>query len=240
MDYIDRYFELKINGAEVRCPYFINLGGYLKDAVHAGKGSPEEIEALVNSMTKESDPVKLRRLMNENGIGVECSGFIYNVYDYWLRKEEKGTLADYLPAVNILNPRKYLSRRFKPKNSMGADEFTRPPFSDAINIRNVEPGDLIRTRNGRHVLLIVEVEYENDVPRRLFYAQSNRYTDDAKKDEKNGVRKGVIELDETLDLGKARWIDTIDSYFDDYTFKGFRELMNRNGIFRPKLPILGV
>lgn len=237
-NFIDKYFHLDIVGKKVICPYFINKkGGFLNKPVFAGKGDPLEIEVAAANLFKhidlmDKDEEFIRSQMVENYLGVDCSGLVYQIYNKWLRDiENKGELKNYLSKTHSLNPRKLVSRLIKPQSSVSADMFTSGPISKKVDVKDIRPGDLIRTRGGKHVLFITEVEYENDIPKKIIFVNSATYY------KRSGVRYGEIILDESLDLLKSEWRDNDPNEDINYAYKGFRELTMNNGTFRPNLPI---
>src|SRR5688500_18736663 len=88
-DFINRYFELHVLDQKIVCPYYINKGGFLKKPVFSGKGSPDDIEEAANQLLKNHDflrdkPEMIRKEMEVNGLGIDCSGLVYQVYNKWL------------------------------------------------------------------------------------------------------------------------------------------------------------
>src|SRR5688572_2012122 len=91
---IGKYFILQLGGKKVPCPYYINtkvVAGNLR--VMSGKGTAEEIEletkiwAKVKGFDLETATVEdVRRFMTNMHIGVDCSGFVVNVLDIFMRK----------------------------------------------------------------------------------------------------------------------------------------------------------
>ena len=89
---IDRYFELRIGTQLVPCPYYINSkisSGNLR--VMSGKGEADEIELEVRIWAKlkgldleQADVSQIRKFMQKLHIGIDCSGFIANVFDNYL------------------------------------------------------------------------------------------------------------------------------------------------------------
>lgn len=235
-EYIDRYEHLKIAGQDIVVPYYINLRGFLTDPVHGGKGTPEEIEAAANKLTagmKNLGVEDIRTIMMENSIGLDCSGLIYHVLNHWLNQLGKGDLKDYLPRHSVWGIRKFLSRSLKPQSSVSADMLTSQPISKQVSVSEVHPGDLIRSRGGKHILLVTEVVYDNNVPTKIKFVNSTTYY------KRNGLRYGEITLDDKFDLGSAHWNDNDISEPVNYAYKGYRELINNNGLFRPNLPLSG-
>jgi hypothetical protein len=235
--FINKYFELSIAGKRIVCPYFINTGGFLKEPVFAGKGDPGAIEEKATgifshiSMVDKTEDL-IRTEMVENGLGLDCSGLVYQVLDFWLKDSGKGELKDYLPKFHSINPRKILSRIAKPQASVSADMFTSTPLSKKVDVREVLPGDLIRTRGGKHILFVTEVEYENDsTPKVITFVNS------AREYKRHGVRYSKIYLDKSLNFSAAKWEDDDPDEPVNIAYKGWRDLTTNNGIFRPELPL---
>lgn len=85
-------YKFNINGVEFWCPYFVNtpqvndeVKQHSLNAPFLGKGSAEELKnALLESLKQTGDelssPESYRQYMHDHLIGVECSGFAYNVF----------------------------------------------------------------------------------------------------------------------------------------------------------------
>jgi hypothetical protein len=236
--FIDRYFALDVAGKKVICPYFMNIGGIFKDSVMAGKGDPLEIEAKAAdifshiSLVDKSEEF-IRTEMLDHGLGVDCSGLVYQILNKWLRDvANKGEFKDYLPKQKTFNPRKMVSRLLKPQSSVNADMLTSEPISTKVEIKDIQPGDMIRTRGGKHILFITEVEYNADkTPKTLTFVNSTTYYI------RNGMRYGKIHLNHELNLSTSTWDDNDPGEATNFAYKGYRELMDNNGVFRPNLPI---
>ncbi|MDD3648048.1 MAG: hypothetical protein PHS44_06150, partial [Candidatus Dojkabacteria bacterium] len=175
-DFVREYFNLKLNGKNVRCPYYINIKKYrqrMNLRVLIGKGSPEEIvqESLIfeklrgidfSNMTVDS----IRDFLVKRRIGVDCSGFVVQILDYWLRSQKKGHLWNYLafPKQNIYRK---IARLLRPVENIAAVYLTGDLNSEQVKDFNlITPGDLIRTKIAKrasdlldqfHVMLISEV-----------------------------------------------------------------------------------
>lgn len=116
-------------------PYRINKP-YLNSSNNAlvGKGSIEEI---IETTTKIAEKQKIdiskfsdKELYNfrkKNKIGIDCSGLVCNL-------------------IGVKNKRK-----------INADMLTSSPLSQKIEIEKIKVGDLIRRKNGKHVLLVTKV-----------------------------------------------------------------------------------
>lgn len=231
--FIDKYFNLRIKGFIVSTPYYINKFGLAKHPVAAGKGDPYEIEEIANEKLKSvnvSSEVEIYNLLSKHNIGIDCSGLVFNIYKYWLSLFNYD-IKNYLSKVHILNIRKYFSRKFKPQSSINANELTSLPFSNKLErIVDVLPGDLIRTRGGKHVLFITRV-VKNE-----FLVKEIEFVHSAAEYQRNGIRKGLIILDQNQSLNLAEWID-MPQEEKNFARLGYKEKINNNGIFRPNIPI---
>ena len=88
--YADEY-RFNIDGIEFWCPYFVNTPQVHDDKKNQslegpflGKGSASQLKgALIESLNstgeKPNSPEEYRHYMHDHLIGVECSGFIFNV-----------------------------------------------------------------------------------------------------------------------------------------------------------------
>ena len=232
--FIDKYFNLSIAGKVVVCPYFINPSStFFRQPVMAGKGSPSELETYANEIVTDSSLTsdEIRKKLLEHGIGIDCSGFVYQVLDFWLTSFGKGELKDYLPKESTLRVRKFLSRKLKPVSSVSADMLTSAPLATQIALKDIKPGDLIRTRGGKHVLLVTKVAFtsENEPQTLTFVNSPSEYA-------RNGVRYGEIRI-KNMDLGQSVWDDHDPGEKINYAYKGYRELMSKNGVWRLNLPL---
>lgn len=231
LNYIDRYFSLNISGQKVVCPYFINEYIFFGNPVNVGKGTPEEIENEASQILSADNSSDIRKQMIENGLGIDCSGFIYNVFDFATKTYLQKNLSDFLPKLGFFDLRKKVARKVKPQNTISSNEFTSAPFAtmleDAFTVR---PGDLIRTKNGKHVLLVYRVETGDNLIK-IYFVHSTRFY------ENNGMHRGFIELNKGQALEQGKWSDESESISPDPTYTGYREIMNKNGIFRTILPV---
>lgn len=101
-------YKFDINGVEFWCPYFVNTPQVTDEVKQAslqapflGKGSAKELKrALVESLAQSgeapSTPEAYRQYMHDHLIGVECSGFAYNIVSAILEDLGKGSLDKYI------------------------------------------------------------------------------------------------------------------------------------------------
>ena len=163
--------KLKIN-KYIGIPYWKNIlknGEIIKEGFMGGKGNAKDI-ALKTVELANCKNLKLLNLsekeiynfQKKNKIGIDCSGLVCQLLIFY------GNLI----GKNIsLNPRK-----------TSADMLTSTPLSkQIIDISDIQTGDLVRQKNGHHVLFIIEKN--NDV---ITYVDSSR--------ENRGVHYGQANI----------------------------------------------
>ena len=149
-------------------PYFSNVGKYKNNGenVLVGKGSAKEI-ALKTVEFANNQKVKLLHLTPEqiynfqkkNHLGIDCSGLVCHLLNYYFD-------------LNI-NVRK-----------TSANMLTSPPLSIKVDVEEIITGDLIRQKNGKHVLFVIE-----KVDNRIYFVDSSLRG--------RGVRFGEIKTNST-------------------------------------------
>lgn len=134
----DRYLNL---------PYMINIirdGKVIKERFLGGKGNWKEIQKetkrlakLENLNLEKLSPQKLYNFQKKHKIGIDCSGLATQLLIFY------GQL---LGKKITLEPRK-----------TSADMLTSQPLSQKITDYDlIQPGDMIRQKNGHHVLFILD------------------------------------------------------------------------------------
>lgn len=136
----------------VDLPYMINIirdGHVVKERFLGAKGHWKEIEKETQKLAKKNniDLKKLnhQRLYNfqkKHKIGIDCSGLVTQLLIFYGKILGK--------KIN-LSPRK-----------TSADMLTSEPLSFKIeDINDIQTGDLVRQKNGHHVLFIIEKNGKN-------------------------------------------------------------------------------
>jgi hypothetical protein len=158
--------ELKVEISKyIGIPYFINLPP-VKDQsenVLVGKGTAKEI-ALKTVEYANKENIKLinftsRQIYNfqkKHHLGIDCSGLAVNLLNFYF-----GT---------SLNARR-----------TSANILTSPPLSIPVSISAIQTGDLIRQKDGHHLLFITE-----KINHTIFYVDSSRHG--------RGVHYGEIDI----------------------------------------------
>lgn len=147
-------------------PYSKNIlkdGKIIKEQFLGGKGNCLQIatETIRLAQKQKIDLTKLNNqefynFQKKNHIGIDCSGLACQLLNFYFSSE--------------LNPRK-----------TSANMLTSAPISKKIKPNEIKTGDLIRQKNGRHVLFIIEKEGD-----KILYVDSSR--------EGRGVKYGVANL----------------------------------------------
>jgi hypothetical protein len=240
-EFINLYFNLPLNGKKVTCPYYINIKiirARMALRVLIGKGSPEEIiqECLIYEKLRGVDFRKMsiseiRDFMVKRHIGIDCSGFIVHILDYWLKSIQKKHLWKHLkfPKQNLYMN---ISRLFRPIENISAYMLINKSNSSQIkNLNNIRTGDLIRLKGlkrGYHVMLISEIDKSGGKVKSFKYIHATRwYTNE------HGVREGRVIITNTdLPLYKQKWTDILDG--KNWTFEEILKDKNFSQIRRLK------
>ena len=235
---INKYKKLKLGGKDVSCPYFINTRKAKDLRAMVGKGTPEEIEFEAKIWEKlkgvnfnQMNEGEIRQFLIDRGIGVDCSGFIMHVLNEWfLLKTNKSIWGKLkIPDKNLIAKISYF---FKPIQKLGAEIITNNENTSKVNLNEVIPLDLIRSKgqkqNAHHVLLITKVKKDQDKKtKEIHYINSNE-----KYDKQNGIREGKIIInnpDKNLEL--QNWIDNDDNGAN-HVLDGYLKNIKDNGIRR--------
>lgn len=163
--------EQEINNY-LNLPYMINIlrdGKVVKERVLGGKGNWKDIKKETQKIAKKEKvnlqkltPKQLYNFQKKHKIGIDCSGLASQLLIYY------GKL---LGRKITLNPRK-----------TSADMLTSTPLSQKVeNFQDIQPGDLVRQKNGHHVLFIVEKDGN-----KISYVDSSFYG--------RGVKYGQADL----------------------------------------------
>jgi len=125
----------------VGLPYSKNVlreGKIIKEKFLGGKGNYRQIatETIKLAQKQKIDLVKLSNqefynFQKKNHIGIDCSGLVCQLLNFYFQAN--------------LNPRK-----------TSADMLTSAPLSQEIKPNEIKTGDLVRQKNGHHVLFIIE------------------------------------------------------------------------------------
>jgi len=147
-------------------PYSKNIlkdGKIIKEQFLGGKGNCRQIatETIRLAQKQKIDLIKLNNqefynFQKKNHIGIDCSGLACQLLNFYFDSD--------------INPRK-----------TSANMLTSTPISKEIKPSEIQTGDLVRQKNGHHVLFIIEKDDD-----KIFYVDSSR--------EGRGVKYGKVDL----------------------------------------------
>lgn len=173
-------------------PYFNNRRTNLRNAlpVNIGKGSPKEIHDELDFIIKrdhlDKNNIDVKKVLVENNIGIDCSGFIYHV----LQK----TNYSFPYAKNFF---KKLIAKLRPSANINVKTIAHDANSKVINLKDVEPGDIITMTSEdatfrNHIMVIEQIEYQNSIPATLHYVHTIAIPEDGEYN--HGIHRGNIEI----------------------------------------------
>ncbi len=245
---INDYMFLKVNGKTISTPYFINPRSRKDLRAMVGKGSPEEIimeskiwEKIKGVNFDSMSQKEIKDFLINRGMGIDCSGFVIHVLDS-VSLEKNGK-----HIWNYLKPRIYrkiignIMYKLRPVENLGAEIITNEINSKPVDINDVMPGDVIRSKakktNGHHIMLITEVGRDDvvapgHVANQVVYIKYTHATPNYGDD--MGVKTGEIRIkDINKPLWDQEWTEK-DSHGVNHTYEGFMINVDDNGLRRLK------
>ncbi len=218
----NEYINFRIGFKKINVPYAISsyaikkygIGSNIQAATtgkfenYSGKGTPNQIrKALINAAKKENFNLDkatskdIYKFMESHGIGIDCSGFVYNILNTYLIKKENKSLDNIiLRYKGVLG---YFERFLLVKNRVrrsSANTLTNDLNTIKINkVKDIELADIIRLTHsdwkGKHIAIIVDVNKKY-----ITYAMSSEYT------KIKGAHFGRIKIiDPDKSLEKQQW-----------------------------------
>lgn len=181
-----QYTHLPLGGKEIVCPYWMNKIKQKVFGPSGGKGNPQQITEITIREAQSAcfDLVKASEeeviaFMRTRKIGVDCSGFIFWMLDA-LDKEKGGNgIVDDIPEANGSFVASKASVRL----------LTNSQTASRVNLENVCVGDIIRHRGGKHAMIVVSLERDDEGGLwKIIYAHSSDRT------EIGGVHLGIINI----------------------------------------------
>ncbi|QQG43255.1 MAG: C40 family peptidase [Candidatus Daviesbacteria bacterium] len=159
-------FILPLGGKQVFTPYRINIP-FQPDRRKYGKSSPEklikntlEIAREQNFDLNQASVEEIRKFMEQNQLGIDCSGFVYYLLDYLLKKIGQGGMEE---------------AGFPPASKTNVAILTSEEFSNPVeDFSQIQPGDLIKLNSKEeipHVVIILDSQNEE-----ITYAHSSSLT----------------------------------------------------------------
>lgn len=220
---IDEYMHIKVGDAVTSVPYFNNKTTNKRAGLrtYIGKGSPKDIfdemesiivkEHLSNSSLADES---LKKILVDNNIGIDCSGFAYYVLGAESIENKKGQLDKHLKFIRCKGLIGKIKCSLRPVENCDVATFRDDRNSRVINLENIAPGDFIAMTNSDdpsdnerdHIIVIYQVEYQNFKPFRIHYVHAAAYPEDGLYG--TGVRQGEIEIfDTNSPIVTGRWTE---------------------------------
>lgn len=229
---IEQYSNFSIGKATCSIPYFNNrtIGTRGALRVEVGKGSPSDIFEELNHLSLKNkinlnslSSDRLKKLLVDNNIGIDCSGFVYYILNEESLSRKKGSLVSHINFVNAGGLWTLFRARFMPEKNIDVFTLASNKNSRIIDVKDVEPGDIITMIGGadeerrNHVLIINQIEYQNFIPITIHYTHSFAWPTDGEYG--HGIHSGKIEiLNIENSLIEQRWVENSKESEENYTY----------------------
>lgn len=153
------FFNFKVVGKKVIIPYWMNKFEKEINGPYGGKGTPTEILEATLKAAKEQNMnldkmsrVAINLFMKKNRIGLDCSGFAYQVLDFLDHDRGGDGLENTIVSVNGQGIRK-----------VNADALTNNTNSTPLDdFSEIQEGDTIRLNGGKHIAFVVSAK-DNEI-----------------------------------------------------------------------------
>jgi len=224
---IDQYINFKIGNAICSIPYFNNKTIKARGAlgVYVGKGSPKEISEETESLLIKNHSVKssltnqtLKKLLVDNNIGIDCSGFAYYILNSESEERKSGSLEKNLSLVQVSGFFRKILASLHPVKNIGVLTFADDKNSCVIPITDISPGDIITMlgkydsdlsyadNDRNHILIIHKVDYQDSIPYKIYYSHAVSYPEHGLYG--SGIKQGTIEITNTeKPITEQVWIE---------------------------------
>ena len=245
---IDSFLHFKIGSAVCPVPYFNNKTERNRAAlrVKIGKGSPSELrdEATSIALKNHIDPnllsdEGLKKLLRDNNLGTDCSGFAYYVLNAETEEQTGKNLGKSLSFASCTGFLQKIRCLLRPAENCDVLTLAHDNNSRSVPLNIIKPGDMIvmkgtaklslenikppeKNANGNagdrdHILLVHLVEYENAIPTVIHYSHSIAYPEDGLYG--TGVRQGKIVIENlNKNLLEQKWIENSREGFSNPLF----------------------
>ncbi len=237
---IDQYLHFKVGaglsaGRQAVCsvPYFNNKTVRARASLRAeiGKGSPKDIydeaQAMLIKQHVSIDTLadeSLKKMLADNNIGIDCSGFAYYVLNAESAEAGKGPLDKHISFVNCKGILGKMRAKFRPAENCDVTTLADDKNSRIIPLNETSPGDIVTMIGDQsssplisnlqspisserdHILIIHQVDYQNFSAFKLYYSHAVAYPEDGLYG--SGVKQGTVEItDSKKTLTEQEWIE---------------------------------
>lgn len=218
---IEQYLNLPFDDIlNVRCPYYINSRAKQRAQLRAlvGKGLPQEIveeakiisiqyhhglfdcqgKCLVSGLptNETTNPPAdcIKKFLVDNGLGIDCSGFVSHVLREHFKETRKIDLVNKFYFVPLKNYFRHLICWLRPIENMSVKRYASDKNTKKIErLTEIAPGDLLimletgPQKNRNHIILITD----ND-GKVIKYVHARAWSMEGKYD--HGVARGEIRI----------------------------------------------
>lgn len=222
---IDQYLHFRVGSAICSIPYFNNKTkrAHATLRTNIGKGNPRDISDEIHDLLVKTHipqdkltDESLKRLLVDQNIGIDCSGFAYYILDAESIDTSRGPLSKRISFINCKNIIDKVRCSFRPVENCDVATLANDKNSVLVAIENIVPGDIITMlgtgRDGQlpidrdHILVIHQVEYLDNIPKKIYYSHAIAYPEDGIYG--NGIRQGIIEIsDHNKLITEAVWTE---------------------------------
>ncbi len=236
---IDQYLHFKVGAAVCSIPYFNNRTIRARAALRAfiGKGSPKDIFEEVQTVTVKNHisteslaDESLKKILVDNNLGIECSGFAYYVLNAENEERGKGSLDKHITFIKCIGFIGKIRCSLRPVENCDVATFAHDANSRSIPLNEIQPGDFIAMTGSAsdssenrvpgerdHILVIHQVQYQNFIPTKIHYSHAIAYPEDGIYG--SGIRQGEIEIfDPQKSLTEAMWTENHKTSQDNNLF----------------------
>lgn len=207
---IGSYADFRVGNAKTGIPYFNNRIGRARGGERArvGKGSPkdilEELEIILVKGHVAKDSLKdeaLKKILVDNNLGIDCSGFAYYVLDAENRARGHGHINRRMTFLKGKNPVAKMFSYLRPAQNCDVRAFASDMNSRTIALKSAQAGDIItmigegdagERAERNHILVITETARDGGEIRSLSYAHAIAYPEDGLYG--SGVKQGRIDI----------------------------------------------
>jgi hypothetical protein len=218
---IDKYFHFQMGPAVCSVPYYNNKtrGRKMTLRAYVGKGKPEEIRDELQTIlvkqhlsTESLSDEALKKILTDNGMGIDCSGFAYYILNAESESRNSHGLSRQLSFVTAKGLKGALVSKFRPAENCSVAVLAHEHNSHIVPLAEIQPGDMITMMTTEadgernHILVVSQVESHDSSPVRIQYVHSVAYPEDGVYG--TGIKQGLIDI---TDLQKSilnqRWIE---------------------------------
>lgn len=221
LKFANEYIDFRVEDKKVQIPYcMVMQPGEIKHSYtmarvdkysnFAGKGSVEQIKQALHKEAKKNNfdlnkasSEEITQFMIEKGIGIDCSGLVYNCLDKYLRQVKGISLSRFIYRYPGLLGKieRFLLNYYRIRRISAATLTNNLNTIKIEKAKEAVPGDLIRLTHsdwkGKHVVIIVETNKKS-----ITYASASEYT------KIQGPHLGKIEIiQKDKGLESQKWLE---------------------------------